>query len=60
MGNCHCRDCQKATGTAYEAAIGIPAATLKVSGNVKYYDTKSDSGNIMQSRLLRPSAVRAY
>ncbi len=45
MGNCHCRDCQKATGSAYEAAVGIPAATLKVTGNVKYHDMKADSGN---------------
>jgi hypothetical protein len=47
MGNCHCLDCQKATGTAYEAAIGIPAATLKVTGQVKYHDNQADSGNIM-------------
>jgi hypothetical protein len=45
MGNCHCLDCQKATGTAYEAAIGIPAPALKVTGTVKYHEVKADSGN---------------
>ena len=29
MGNCHCRDCQKASGGAYEPDIGLPAAALK-------------------------------
>jgi hypothetical protein len=47
MGNCHCRDCQKATGGAYEPAIGLPAAALKITGAVKYYDTKAESGNTL-------------
>ena len=25
MGNCHCRDCQKSSGGAYEPDIGLPA-----------------------------------
>ena len=45
MGNCHCRDCQQAGGGAYEPAIGLPAAALKISGKVKYHDVKADSGN---------------
>ena len=47
MGNCHCRDCQKATAGAYEPDIGLPAAALKVTGAVKYYDKKADSGNTL-------------
>ena len=47
MGNCHCRDCQKASGGAYEPDIGLPAAALKITGAVKYYDTKADSGNML-------------
>jgi hypothetical protein len=39
-GNCHCRDCQKATGGAY-----VPASALKINGEVKYYDSPADSGN---------------
>lgn len=44
-GNCHCRDCQKASGGAFAPAIAVPAAALKVSGNVKFYDSKADNGN---------------
>jgi hypothetical protein len=47
MGNCHCRDCQKSSGGAYEPDIGLPAAALKTTGAIKYYDTKADSGNIL-------------
>jgi hypothetical protein len=54
------RDCQKATGTAYEAAIGIPAATLKVTGNVKYYDNQDRTAATSSVAASAPSAVRAY
>ncbi|MGE5220349.1 MAG: GFA family protein, partial [Chloroflexota bacterium] len=47
MGNCHCRDCQKASGGGYEPDIGLPAAALKITGPVKYYDCKADSGNTL-------------
>jgi len=47
MGNCHCRDCQKSSGGAYEPDIGLPAAALKITGTVKYYETKADSGNTL-------------
>jgi hypothetical protein len=44
MGNCHCRDCQMASGAAYAAAIGVPRNALKITGEVKYYESKADSG----------------
>lgn len=43
--NCHCRDCQKATGSAYVPALAVPAEALKITGAVKYYDNRADSGN---------------
>lgn len=45
MGNCHCRDCQRASGGAYEPAIGLPAAALKITGELKFYAVTADSGN---------------
>ncbi|PSB03441.1 GFA family protein [Merismopedia glauca] len=47
MGNCHCRDCQKATGTAFAAAILVPRNALTITGDVKYYDVQGDSGGIV-------------
>src|SRR5262245_61166297 len=45
MGICHCRDCQKATGSAYFPSIAVPAAALQVSGEPRTYATKADSGS---------------
>src|SRR5690348_9089931 len=46
MGNCHCRDCQQASGSAYAAAIGVPRNAVKITGDVKYYESKADSGQM--------------
>ncbi len=44
MGNCHCRDCQRATGTAFAAALLVPRDGITITGEVKYYDVMADSG----------------
>jgi len=46
--NCHCRDCQHATGSAYSTDMVIPVSGWKLtSGSPKYFDKKADSGNIV-------------
>ncbi|NJQ98076.1 MAG: GFA family protein [Hydrococcus sp. CSU_1_8] len=47
MGNCHCRDCQRATGSAFAPAILIPRNAITITGDVKYYDIQGDSGGIV-------------
>lgn len=47
MGNCHCRDCQQATGTAFTAAILVPRNAVMITGDVKYYDVIGGSGQII-------------
>ena len=47
MVNCHCRDCQKASGTAYSATVIVTAASLKLlKGEPKEHCVQADSGNI--------------
>ena len=60
MGNCHCRDCQKASGSGYEAAIGLPAAALKVTGTVKYHDSKADNGNTVSRGFCPECGARLF
>ncbi len=68
MGNCHCRDCQKATGTAFAAAILVPRNAVAITGDVKYYDVTGDSGQIISrgfcpncgSRLFGKRAVADF
>src|SRR5436853_6157554 len=43
---CHGRDCQRSSGTAYVAAMRVPAAGFRVTqGAPKRYIARSDAGN---------------
>jgi len=43
---CHCRDCQRQTGSAYIAAMRVPAAGFRVTqGAPRHYVSTSDGGN---------------
>jgi hypothetical protein len=45
--NCHCRDCQRESGSAYAAVLAVPGATFRViQGSPKYFDLTADSGRI--------------
>ena len=45
--NCHCRDCQRASGTAYASGIFVPSSALRfASGEPRYHVSTADSGNI--------------
>lgn len=33
---CHCRDCQRVSGTSHLSVYAVPAATLELSGELKY------------------------
>jgi hypothetical protein len=43
-GICHCTSCQKTTGTSFSAVVAIPAPALTVTGTVKVFDSKGDTG----------------
>ncbi len=47
-GNCHCLDCQRATGSAYASVFFVPRSAVTITGEVKYYESKGDSGNNIQ------------
>jgi len=44
MVNCHCRDCQRATGSGYAPFVIVPKAAVKVTGEPRFYRTVGDSG----------------
>jgi hypothetical protein len=46
--NCHCRDCQRAGGSAYAAVMLVPQGTVKLRGKPHYYKTIGDSGNAVE------------
>jgi hypothetical protein len=48
---CHCRNCQRFTGSAFEATIGFPTASVSVQGDLKTYNEISDSGRPVRRRF---------
>lgn len=42
---CHCRECQKASGTGHADLMAVHAHGLDVTGEVRYFDHIADSGN---------------
>ena len=44
-GVCHCRDCQKQTGTSFSIVMGLPAGALKTSGALASFVTHGVSGH---------------
>jgi len=49
MGNCHCRDCQQATGSAYfPGVLFLEREFSLLNGEPKWYESKSDAGNTMR------------
>ncbi|MBB4613036.1 GFA family protein [Novosphingobium taihuense] len=46
VAQCHCRNCQRQSGSAFSVNLLFPAATLLVSGEpAAYEDTDTESGN---------------
>lgn len=49
MGNCHCRDCQRATGSAYFPAFVIAEAGFELlQGEPKWHEVTAEKGHPMQ------------
>lgn len=47
--NCHCRDCQRSSGSTFSIGVAVPADSLTIlKGEPKYYKVKADSGNTAQ------------
>src|SRR5262245_30274650 len=42
---CHCRDCQKFTGSAFAALVMVPKEKLTISGSLKTFSSVGGSGN---------------
>ncbi|WP_420569410.1 GFA family protein [Thalassovita sp.] len=49
MGNCHCRDCQQATGTAYFPAVVVSARDFTIEkGSPRWFERQADAGHPMK------------
>lgn len=41
---CHCRNCQKQVGTAFSVIVGVPKPALSLTGELKSFADKGESG----------------
>ena len=49
MGNCHCRDCQRATGSAFYPGVLFKEIDFPLlHGEPVWYESSADRGHIMQ------------
>ena len=51
IGVCHCRDCQKQTGTSFSLVALVPLAGVEVTGELGRFDTRGDSGLAVERRF---------
>lgn len=42
--NCHCRDCQRCTGSAYAPILFFPKEAVEITGLVKYFESTGRTG----------------
>ena len=48
MLNCHCRDCQKASGSAYSAMVVVPGSAVRLSGEPRYNKVVGKGGKAVE------------
>ncbi|MFZ5526496.1 MAG: GFA family protein [Pseudomonadota bacterium] len=48
---CHCRDCQKQSGSAFSVLFALPAADLALEGELKTFVGTADSGRTVHRRF---------
>ena len=58
--NCHCRDCQRAGGAGFASVLGVPKDAVKISGQVKYFDLKGDSGKTISRGFCPTCGSRLF
>src|SRR5882724_2171463 len=51
VGLCHCKNCQKGTGTAFSLVVALPKPTLNIQGTLKTFTGRGDSGKATYRRF---------
>jgi len=51
MGVCHCTNCQKGTGTAFNLVVALPKPAVGVQGTLKTYEGHGDTGKATYRRF---------
>jgi hypothetical protein len=60
VGQCYCKDCQKATGTGHSTVIGVLESQLTVEGKPAVYASVGGSGGQVLRHFCPVCAGRLY
>lgn len=60
MGLCHCRSCQRATGSAYYPFVATSADALKIQGEFTWYESIGDSGHYVSRGFCSKCGSRLF
>ena len=58
--NCHCRDCQRATGSAFASMFFVPQDAVTITGDVKYHEVVGDSGKVVKRGFCPTCGARLF
>ena len=48
---CHCRDCQKQTGSAFVEVVAVPEGALSIQGTLQTFTNAGDSGRKLNRKF---------
>jgi hypothetical protein len=60
MGACHCKECQRQSGSAFGMAMSVNKDSLTVTGLTKQFTRTADSGNEVTGVFCPECGVRVY
>ena len=60
VGVCHCKNCQKGTGTAFSVVVALPTPALTVQGTLQTFTGRGDSSKASYRRSLPRMRIGAY
>ncbi len=57
VGICHCRKCQRATGSAFASVVGMPEAAVTITSTAATFRDSGDSGKARLSLCALPRGI---
>jgi hypothetical protein len=51
VGVCHCTNCQKGTGSAFNSVIAVPKPAISMTGALSTYEGRGDTGSATYKRF---------
>ena len=60
MAQCHCRDCQKSSGTGHMSMVFVTEESVNITGDAAGYAVTTDSGNTYTRNFCATCGSRVY